>query len=105
MPVLLRPVFVFEKYTGESMKQAVDFANVLDAGETVTGGGATAKRLDTGASAPEVLTGSPTVVGNTVVYQVTGGTVGISYVIQVSATLSSAETYMQMVRMDVVDLP
>ena len=107
MSVVLRAVPRFEKYPNEVINQAVDFTEILDTGETIITATVTAKRYDTGADATsDVINGSPTVLtGTSVSYQLTGGTASLTYILNVSATLDSAEIYSQRIRMDVVDIP
>lgn len=105
MAVVLRSVPRFEKYPNEVITQAVDFVEVLDAGETITTSSVTAVRLDTGASASEVLNGGSSINGTTVSYQVANGTASISYILSVNATLDSSEIYTQKIQMNVVEIP
>lgn len=87
------PIGEIWKQPGEIFTIASDFAAVLGVGETLSGPVVTAKDEDTGASAAAILSGGPSISGNTVTQKITGGVSGKRYLVHFEVATSGGSTW------------
>ncbi len=83
-----------DKFTTETEPLVFDFSRVLASGETLSTCSSSASVVEgTDASPSSLLSGSPSISGNTVVQKVTAGTSGVLYRIVISTVTSASNTY------------
>lgn len=81
------------KGANETISQSFDFAAGLALGETISTKVVTATVYSgTDASPSSVISGSPTSSGTTVTQKLTGGTLGVTYLIVCAITTSAGQT-------------
>ena len=93
------------KRTGETINYAVDFANVLASGVTLSTAAnwvATVKS-GTDASPSSIVSGSASISGTKSVQAITAGTDGVVYYLKVSVTTSDSQTLEELVTLEVQD--
>lgn len=97
-----RVVPLIEKLPEEIFTTEVDFVDVLGESETISSAAVTVVERDTGTDVSgTLLSGSPSVVGTAVRYDLRNGEEGISYMVAVVATLNTGEKREQWVRVSV----
>lgn len=94
-----RTVIPFDKYGTEIVNQVVDFADVLEPGETISVRGVKAMKFTDHSDVTSSLITNIGGTGTEVTYTVSAGDVGQSYWLDVSATLNNAEVLVQRFRM------
>lgn len=94
----------FDKHSSESYTKAIDYADRLPSGTSISSVSVSAIDLSNGTSAPSVV-GSGSVSGTSALVPVLGGTDGHSYLITATLTLSNANTLVGQLEMRIVDRP
>lgn len=81
------------KLSGEIKSYDWDFSSLLDVGETISTKSVTASVYSgTDASPSSIINGSATSSGNIVSQSITGGVVGVIYLLKCQITTSSSQT-------------
>ena len=79
------------KHPDESLVYAMDFANLLGAGELLTAVANSTPLVDV-VSTPPLVFGTPSIVGTQIRFRVSGGQASMDYRITVEAATSAANT-------------
>jgi hypothetical protein len=98
--VSTRKILPLPKYENEEIGQSVDFVDRLEAGETITGRNVTAMHAETLADETSNLISVVGGSGTEISFLVSSGTAGVTYWIDVAATLNTAEVLVQRMRLD-----
>ena len=90
--------FILEsKHAGETVIVRPDFGTLLAVGETISGASSTSVVYSgTDASASAVISGAPSVSGTVVTQALTGGVVGVTYLITITVTNTSLGQVLEM---------
>jgi len=83
-------IVLAQKLSTDLIKQIFDFASYLPVGVTISSAVTTATVYSgTDASPSALISGSASISGSQVTQSITGGVIGVTYVVQCAATFSS----------------